>query len=369
MARVSIRGLSKSYGLANCLKKVDLEIGDGQLAVIVGPSGCGKTTLLRCIAGLEGFSEGKIYIDDELINDKQPKDRDVAMVFQYYALYPHMTVLQNMSIGLQHTTALSKDEVRKRVEGIAKTLQISKLLRRKPAELSGGESQRVAIGRALVRNPKVFLLDEPLTAIDTMLRRELRTEIKRIQRQFNVTTLYITHDQEEAMAVGDLLVVVGDGMIHQVGSPDEVYNHPKDLFVASFIGKPKMNLLKVELEEREGRYFLRNPSLRYEITEDYFRRFLAGSAEKSFIAGIRPHCIKPVFQKAHVPASKMISGRVSLIENMGKDKYLYIDVASERLVAKLSSADVTGIGDELTFTLDETDLQVFAADTGLSQVA
>ena len=219
MANLTVKNLSKYFGRTKILDNVNLEISDGQLAVIVGPSGCGKTTLMRCVVGLETFSEGSIFINDELMNNEEPKDRDLAMVFQYYALYPHMTVRQNLSLGLEHTTELTKDEIQKRVEEIANILRIPRLLERTPGQLSGGESQRVAIGRALIRKPKIFLLDEPLSAIDAKLKRELRTEIKNIQKKFGVTTLYITHDQEEAMAVGDKLVVLHEGKIHQVGTP------------------------------------------------------------------------------------------------------------------------------------------------------
>ncbi len=238
MVKLKIENLNKYFGTLKCLKDINLDVDDSQLVAIVGPSGCGKSTLLRCIAGLEEFSEGSIYIDNELINNKEPRLRDVAMVFQYYALYPHMTVRKNLSLGLEHTNKLSKGEIQERVDNIANTLKIAKLLERKPNQLSGGESQRVAIGRALVRKPKIFLLDEPLSAVDAKLRKELRVELKNIQRNFGVTSVFVTHDQQEAMALGDKLVVLCDGYIHQIGTPEEVYNQPKDVFVASFIGKP-----------------------------------------------------------------------------------------------------------------------------------
>ncbi|MBS7635640.1 ABC transporter ATP-binding protein [Candidatus Bathyarchaeota archaeon] len=211
MARLTIENLGKKFDSKLVLKNINLVVEDGELAVLLGPSGCGKSTLLRCIAGLERPDEGSIFIDGELINDKEPRDRNVAMVFQYYALYPHMAVRQNMSLGLEHTTKLSKAEIQKRVEEMAKLLRISKLLDRKPAQLSGGEAQRVAIGRALVRKPLIFLLDEPLSAVDAKLRRELRLEIKRLQRTMGVTTIYVTHDQEEAMAIGDKLIIMEGG--------------------------------------------------------------------------------------------------------------------------------------------------------------
>ena len=363
MARITIKDLSKNYGPLRCLDKVNLEIGDGQLAAIVGPSGCGKTTLMRCIAGLETFSEGSIYIDDELINEKEPKDRDVAMVFQYYALYPHMTVFQNLSLGLEHTTSLSKEEIRRRVEEISEVLKISKFLKRKPGQLSGGESQRVAIGRALVRKPKVFLLDEPLSAVDTKLRRDLRSEIKRIQRSFGVTTLYITHDQEEAMAVADQLVVIGSGVIHQVGIPEDVFNRPKDQFVARFIGKPPMNLLALKAENEGGRHLLRNGSFSYEVSRESYDRYLTSSLGKSVIVGVRPSAIKILEGNARSPETITNSGTLSLIENMGNENYLYLNLNSDRMVVKTVSQSVPEIGDVVRFTFEEEDMYLFDMTT------
>ncbi len=363
MARITIRDLSKNYGAVICLDRINLEIGDGQIAAIVGPSGCGKTTLLRCIAGLETFSDGCIYIDDELINDKEPKDRDVAMVFQYYALYPHMTVFQNLSLGLEHTTTLSKQEIKRRVEEISEILKISKFLKRKPAQLSGGESQRVAIGRALVRRPKVFLLDEPLSAIDTKLRRELRSEIKRIQRSFGVTTLYITHDQEEAMAVADKLVVIGQGIIHQVGTPEEVYDRPKDQFVARFIGKPPMNLLVLKAENEGDRHLLRNKSFSYEISRACYDEYFSANQGGSVIAGIRPSAIKIVEGNAHSDNARINTAILSLIENMGNENYLYLNLDSERFVVKTASQVAPKIGDVVKFTFEEEDMHFFDIHT------
>ncbi len=342
---------------------MSLEIDDGELAVIVGPSGCGKTTLMRCIVGLETFFEGSIFIDDELINDKEPKDRDVAMVFQYYALYPHMTVLQNLSLGLEHTTSLTKDEIQKRVEEIAGTLKISGLLERKPAQLSGGESQRVAIGRALVRKPTVFLLDEPLSAVDAKLRRELRTEIKRIQRKFAVTTIYVTHDQEEAMAVGDKLVVLRDGRIHQVGTPEEVFNRPKDQFVARFIGKPPMNFLETRIRNEHSKHFLKNRGFSYEISNRYYERYLSNLSEKTLIVGIRPSSIQIILRSIPSLATRINVATVSLIENMGNENYIHLTLNSEEIIAKTTSETVPKLGDKMAFSFEEEDMHLFDVDT------
>ncbi len=363
MAKITVKDLSKKYGSVVCLDRISLEIGDGQIAAIVGPSGCGKTTLLRCIAGLETYSDGYIYIDDELINDKEPKDRDVAMVFQYYALYPHMTVFQNLSLGLEHTTTLSKQEIRRRVEEISEILKISKFLKRKPAQLSGGESQRVAIGRALVRKPKVFLLDEPLSAIDTKLRRELRSEIKRIQRSFGVTTLYITHDQEEAMAVADKLVVIAQGIIHQVGTPEEVYNRPKDQFVARFIGKPPMNFLVLKAESQGGRHLLRDKSFSYAISSACYEKHFGANQGDGVIVGVRPSAVKIIAGDSRSEEARTNTGVLSLIENMGNENYLYLSLDSEKIVVKTASQALPKIGDVVRFTFEEEDMHLFDVHT------
>ncbi len=361
MAHLRIQNLSKSFGAVKCLQQVDLEVDDGRLAVIVGPSGCGKTTLMRCIAGLETVTEGSIFIDGERINDKEPKDRDVAMVFQYYALYPHMTVRQNLSLGLEHTTDLSREEINRKVGEIADILHISRLLDRKPGQLSGGESQRVAIGRALVREPKIFLMDEPLSAIDAKLRRELRAEIKKIQKRFGVTTIYVTHDQEEAMAVGDLLVVLREGRIHQVDTPEEVYNHPNDPFVAGFIGKPPMNFFELKVAARGGRFFLENEAFSYEISGGFYRRYLSGLAGDRLIVGVRPSAIRITMPDGAPAAGKCIAAAVTLVENMGSENHIHLALGSKKLIARCES--VPEIGDRVCFIFDEDDLHLFDAQS------
>jgi len=366
MANLTVKNLSKYFGRTKILDNVNLEISDGQLAVIVGPSGCGKTTLMRCVVGLETFSEGSIFINDELINNEEAKDRDLAMVFQYYALYPHMTVRQNLSLGLEHTTELTKDEIQKRVEEIANILRISRLLERKPSQLSGGESQRVAIGRALIRKPKIFLLDEPLSAIDAKLKRELRTEIKNIQKKFGVTTLYVTHDQEEAMAVGDKLVVLHEGKIYQVGTPEEVFNSPRNQFVARFIGKPPMNFFELKVKYENNKYFLKSREFYYEISKRYYERYLTNVLERKVIVGIRPSSIEIVIQNMPVITAKTNTATVSLIENVGDNNYIYLTQNSEKIIIRTSSEIVPNIGEEIKYSFEEDDMHLFERESKVS---
>lgn len=362
MARLVIKNLSNRFGSVKCLDGVNLEVEHGQLVAIVGPSGCGKTTLMRCITGLEKGYEGTIFIDDEVINDKEPKDRDVVMVFQYYALYPHMTVRRNLSLGLEHTTNLSREEIQRRVEEIAFILKISKLLGKKPDQLSGGEAQRVAIGRALVRKPKIFLLDEPLSAVDAKLRRELRTEIKKIQRRFNVTTIYVTHDQEEAMALGDKIVVLQDGKIQQVGTPDELYNSPKNQFVAGFIGKPPMNFLELTLQKKNNEYFLENEEFCYQISKTYYTKYLLNFLNKNVIVGIRPSSIE-ILNKENITSDTSLKtineASVSLVENVGDENYIYATLISSRIIIKTSPDIYPNTGEIIKFSFKEEDMHLF----------
>jgi len=364
MAKIIIENLSKNFDSLKCLDKVNLEIGDGQLAVIVGPSGCGKSTLLRCISGLERFSEGSIFIDDELINDKEPRHRDVAMVFQYYALYPHMTVFKNLSLCLEHTTKLTKSEIQERVEKITDTLKITTLLERKPNQLSGGECQRVAIGRALIRKPKIFLLDEPLSAIDAKLRKELRIEVKKIQRNFGITTVYVTHDQEEAMALGDKIIVLCDGKIHQIGTPEEVFNHPSDRVVASFIGNPPMNFFELKVENKDdNKYFLENEEITYQISKKYYERYLYKYLRKKLVVGIRPSSIKIIMQNTPFVATKTNSAIISLIENMGNEDFIHLTLNSTKIIVKIKSENLLKIGDSVKFLFEEEDIHLFDIDS------
>src|SRR6185369_12639070 len=251
MAQVNLRKLVKHYDETPAVRGIDLDISDKEFVVLVGPSGCGKTTTLRMIAGLEDITDGEVLIGGELVNDVPPKDRDIAMVFQNYALYPHMTVHENMSFGLR-LKKFPKDEIAKRVENAARILDIRELLERKPKQLSGGQRQRVAMGRAIVRDPKVFLFDEPLSNLDAKLRVQMRTEIKKVHQQVRTTTVYVTHDQVEAMTLADRVVVMNGGNIEQIGTPNQLYHNPRTRFVAGFIGSPAMNFIPCRVEEANG---------------------------------------------------------------------------------------------------------------------
>lgn len=365
MARLIVKNLSKNFGKLRCLDKVSFEIEDGELVTIVGPSGCGKSTLLRCIAGLEEVDEGDIIIDEEIVTSKEPRYRDVAMVFQYYALYPHMSVRQNLSFGLEHTTNLTKREICEKVEEIANTLKISKLLDKKPSQLSGGEAQRVAIGRALIRNPKVFLLDEPLSAIDAKLRRDIRMEIRKIQRKFNVTTIYVTHDQEEAMALGDRIIVLKDGRIHQIGKPEEVFEHPEDIFVASFIGKPPMNFFKVMVKEEDGRHLLKGDSFIYEVSKEYFNKYLAKYVGKMVILGVRPSSVRLVTLDNQFISTKVNLANVSLIENIENEQWIYLSLNSKKIIMKslAGSYENLKVGETVRFSFEEGDTYIFDVES------
>src|SRR5690554_2742846 len=271
MASVTLKGMYKVYeGGVTAVSDFNLDIEDKEFIILVGPSGCGKTTTLRMVAGLEEITEGEIYIGDRLVNDVQPKDRDIAMVFQNYALYPHMTVFDNMAFGLK-LRKTPKDEIKKRVHEAAKILEIEHLLDRKPKALSGGQRQRIALGRAMVRAPKAFLLDEPLSNLDAKLRASTRTEISKLHRRLGTTFIYVTHDQTEAMTMADRIVVMKDGLIHQVGKPQELYEKPCNMFVAGFIGSPQMNFMDAILERKEGRYYVRVDDAIFELPEGRIR--------------------------------------------------------------------------------------------------
>src|SRR5712692_8923539 len=293
MAQVALRNIVKTFDRTPAVQGIDLDIADREFVVLVGPSGCGKSTTLRMIAGLEEVTSGDIYIGGELVNDLPPKDRDIAMVFQNYALYPHMTAFENMSFGLR-LRKVSKSEIRQRVEHAARILDITDLLERRPKALSGGQRQRVAMGRAIVRNPKVFLFDEPLSNLDAKLRVQMRTEIKRVHQKVKTTTVYVTHDQVEAMTLADRVVVMNDGRIEQVGRPHDVYHMPKTRFVAGFIGSPAMNFLPGRLERNGDGLSLRlSEGLAFPVPPSRAVRYRP-SAGKNLTFGLRPeHITEP----------------------------------------------------------------------------
>ncbi len=321
MAEVEFAGVSKIFPDGSCaVDEMDLEIADGEFVVFVGPSGCGKTTALRMVAGLEEITSGEIKIAGATVNEMPAKERDVAMVFQNYALYPHMTVAQNLGFGLK-VRRLKKSEISKRVQEVARVLGIDEFLDRKPRALSGGQRQRVAMGRAIIREPRAFLMDEPLSNLDAKLRVQMRAEIARIQRHLGVTTIYVTHDQTEAMTMGDRVVVMRRGRIQQVASPDELYEHPANLFVAGFIGSPPMNLVRAALGEGGGalraRFAGHQITLGEETTGAHQR--LAGYVGRELILGIRPECIEDAGIGSAGKEVGSLQVTVDLRETLGSD--------------------------------------------------
>ncbi|MBM3522825.1 MAG: sn-glycerol-3-phosphate ABC transporter ATP-binding protein UgpC [Alphaproteobacteria bacterium] len=353
MAGVTLRSVRKSYGELEVVHGVDLDIADREFVVFVGPSGCGKSTLLRMIAGLEEITAGEIAIDGRVVNELDPKDRDIAMVFQDYALYPHMTVFENMAFSLRYR-GVAKDEIRRRVEAAARILEIEPLVARMPRQLSGGQRQRVAMGRAIVRDPKVFLFDEPLSNLDAKLRVQMRTEIKRLRERVATTTIYVTHDQVEAMTLADRIVILNHGIIEQIGTPEEVYETPASVFVAGFIGAPPMNLLPASAEG-EGRLALGDGQV-VALPEALARR-ARGAAE--LLVGIRPEHLHPA-----TGAAALINGRVVVVEPLGSDTMVSLDIAGTALVARLPPRLVRRAGEKVALGADPANLHLFDKATG-----
>ena len=335
MAKLKIKNLKKSYENEQIIHGVNLEIKDGEFVVFVGPSGCGKSTLLRLIAGLEEITEGEISIGDKVVNEIAPSKRGVAMVFQNYALYPHMNVYKNMSFALRQAR-MNKDEINRRVKNAAEILQISDFLLKTPRSLSGGQRQRVAIGRAIVREPDVFLFDEPLSNLDAALRVNTRLEIARLHKRLGTTMIYVTHDQVEAMTLADKIVVLNNGKIEQIGSPIELYENPLNMFVAGFIGSPKMN-------------FLNSKTLTKNIST------IVKGAKREDIIGIRPeHLIKTTY------TNSIISARLDLIENLGENVLVHMILNNDdQIIAKMNNAPKEPIGTKLHFTANIKNLHLF----------
>jgi len=325
MAGIAFKGITKRYpDGTEAVHDVDLDIADGEFLVLVGPSGCGKSTLLRMLAGLEDISDGELRIGDEVVNTKAPKDRHIAMVFQNYALYPHLTVRENMAFPLK-LAKVPKDEIDKRVNDAAQTLDLTENLDRKPANLSGGQRQRVAMGRAIVRDPEVFLLDEPLSNLDAKLRVQMRTEVARIQHRLNATTVYVTHDQTEAMTLGDRVAVMRKGVLQQVASPSVLYDSPANLFVAGFIGSPAMNFLPVTVEGAKARLALAEIDLPAEVAAKLDK------AGRSLVAGIRPEHFEDAALVAEGDRHKgpTFTAQIEVVESMGSDLFVHFDTESE----------------------------------------
>ena len=336
----------------------NLDIKDKEFIVLVGPSGCGKSTTLRMVAGLEEISGGELYIDGKLMNDVAPKDRDIAMVFQNYALYPHMTVYDNMafSLKLRHTP---KDEIDRKVREAAEILDITQYLERKPKALSGGQRQRVAIGRAIVRAPKVMLMDEPLSNLDAKLRNEMRAEIIKLRQRIDTTFMYVTHDQTEAMTLGDRIVIMKDGYIQQIGTPQEVFNHPANLFVAGFIGMPVMNFFDAELKREGDKFFVEVGGIKVRMSEDKEERLLKNNVQSQPVTlGVRPE---------HTDVSdEGITAKVDVAEMMGSSVHLHVNADGRDVIIIVPTIDMKGnynIGDTVHFTFDGKVAHVFSKET------
>ena len=351
MASVSLQHIYKVYsGNVTAVSDFTLDIEDKEFIVLVGPSGCGKSTTLRMVAGLEEISDGELYIGDKLVNDVAPKDRDIAMVFQNYALYPHMTVYDNMAFGLK-LRKTPKDEIKRRVEEAAKILDIAHLLNRKPKALSGGQRQRVALGRAIVREPKVFLFDEPLSNLDAKLRVAMRTEITKLHQRLQTTFIYVTHDQTEAMTMASRIVVMKDGVVQQVDTPQNLYDYPANEFVAGFIGSPQMNFFNVKLE-REG--------------QDIVAKFTDESyIGKEVVMGIRPENIHDDEQKLAEYATATIDVDVEVTELMGSETYLYLSTTGKdgNIIARVDPRTSSKAGNKIRIAFDTNHLHFFDKET------
>ena len=322
MSKIKIKNLEKSFGDNRVINTFNIDINDGEFIVLVGPSGCGKSTLLRMISGLENIDQGEIFLDDKLINNLIPSKREIAMVFQSYALYPHMNVFENMSFGLK-MEKIPKSEINQKVNNAAAILQIEDLLERKPKQLSGGQKQRVAIGRAITRNPKVFLFDEPLSNLDAALRSEMRVEISKLHKKMNSNIIYVTHDQVEAMTLADKIVVLNKGNIEQYGTPSEIYSDPNNIFVAEFIGSPKMNIIKINKEQ-----IINSNTLKLFKNEITFENF---KFEDEIYLGIRPEDVS--LENNH---EIQVDVNVDLIENLGFEKIIYSKVSTSQIIIKSS---------------------------------
>ncbi|MBN1933078.1 MAG: ABC transporter ATP-binding protein [Anaerolineae bacterium] len=359
MASVTYENVTKRFGNVIAVNDLNIQIPDKEFLIFVGPSGCGKTTSLRLLAGLEELTEGTIYIGDRLINDVPPKDRDIAMVFQSYALYPHMTVYENMAFGLRlHKTP--KAEIDQRVKDAARDLGILELLDRRPKQLSGGQSQRVAVGRAIVRDPAVFLMDEPLSNLDAKLRVEARTMISKLHQRLETTFIYVTHDQTEAMTMGTRIAVMRSGLLQQIDAPQVLYETPANVFVAGFIGSPSMNFFEVTLVGGANEMYVQSDTFKLRVPEDKARVYAEkGYAGKEVILGVRPSDISdPQFQSPNIVAQK-IKSRVDVTELMGNEIFLYLITGKKTFVARVDPRSKLRVGDEVEIVLNMAHMHIF----------
>jgi len=360
MARVVMKNVMKKYGNVLAVKGANIVCEDKEFLILVGPSGCGKTTTLRMVAGLEEATAGEIFIDDMMVNDVPPKDRDIAMVFQNYALYPHMTVEENMAFGLK-LRKYPKAEIKQRVDEAAEILGIQKLLKRKPKELSGGERQRVAVGRAIVRKPKVFLFDEPLSNLDAKLRVQMRAELSKLHTRLQATMIYVTHDQVEAMTMGEKIVVMKDGEIQQIADPKTLYDKPVNKFCAGFIGSPSMNFIDGILEEKKGGLFFNEENFEVKVPEA-MGAVLKGKGGQAIIMGIRP---EDIYDKVYAPnasADNTVVATVEVVEPLGSENLVYLTTGKTPFIAKMDSDAEIDINQELELVFDMNKSHFFDAE-------
>ncbi len=359
MANLKINDINKNFGSTEVLKGINLDINDGDFLVLLGPSGCGKSTLLNTIAGLETSNSGDILIDDYRVNDMEPSDRDIALVFQSYALYPAMTVKGNVTFGLEQRKT-PKDKIDEALNRVSSLLKINELLERKPSQLSGGQRQRVAMGRALVRDPKVFLFDEPLSNLDAKLRVEMRREIKKLHQNLKTTVVYVTHDQTEAMSLGTNIAIMNHGVIQQCDTPKNIYNTPSNIFVADFIGSPSMNLIKGKLSNQNGQLFFENNDKVNIPLSNYSFKDKTNVSEKEIILGIRP---EHIYIEENTSDNFEITVRSELSEYIGHEQIITFNFSGQQLLGKFSSTIEISIDKEFKLYMDINQISLFDAST------
>jgi multiple sugar transport system ATP-binding protein len=347
MAGLKIKNLKKSFGNITVISNISFEVSEGEFCILLGPSGCGKTTVLRLIAGLEQQDEGEIFIASKEVSNLTPKERDVAMVFQSYALYPHINIYENLAFSLK-IRKIPKQDIEKKVRDTARLLDIEAFLHRKPKELSGGQRQRVAVGRAIVRNPKLFLFDEPLSNLDAKLRSTMRIELARLHQKLRATMIYVTHDQVEAMTLGEKIILFNNGIIQQIGTPREVYERPSNLFAATFIGSPQINLIKGRIVVNESRIFFKSSELMIDVG---LREELKEYADKDITIGIRPESL--------TPGDGPINGYLELIEHIGSETILYVSSDSTRIIAKAPPDFQEKIDKKISLALNKANIHFF----------
>jgi len=367
MARVVLKNVVKKYGgNVTAVKGANIVCEDKEFLILVGPSGCGKTTTLRMVAGLEEITSGELYIDDKLVNDIPPKDRDIAMVFQNYALYPHMTVYENMAFGLK-LRKYPKAEIKQRVEEAADILSIKHLLNRKPKQLSGGERQRVAVGRAIVRKPKVFLFDEPLSNLDAKLRVQMRAELSKLHTRLQATMIYVTHDQLEAMTMGDKIVVMKGGEIQQIADPKTLYDKPLNKFVAGFLGSPSMNFIEGTIESKKGGLYFNEENFEVRLPDDMAEK-MKGKAGEEIIMGIRP---EDIYDKVYAPnasSDNTLTATVEVVEGLGSESLIYLTTGKTPFIAKMDADAEVEVNQEVELVFDMNKAHFFDTKTEVALV-